>query len=214
MSFLFTSMTVGTTCISHISHNQGINIHNHIYDHIIYFNHSTTSSIQCLSQGLQPKYLLPHYILDTRNRDHTLADFPSSTGALPNHLSTSPLGLNTSKNIFLPPKIPFHAFQGLNQAPIFTYTQPKPHLSYPYTTSQYPNIIEQQIILGLRILPHPRSKETRLTFSFKRVGSYNIKEPKISTFLLIKLEIKAGISKSKTQLTSRLIVWVLQSSPR
>ena len=55
-----------------------------------------------------------------------------------------------------------------------------------------------KITLGLRILPHPRSKETTLTFSFKRVGSYNIKEPKISTFLLIKLENKAGISKSKT----------------
>ena len=34
---------------SHISQNQGINIHNHIYDHIIYLNQSTTSSIQCLS---------------------------------------------------------------------------------------------------------------------------------------------------------------------
>ena len=35
--------------ISHTSYHQGINNHHHIYDHIIYFNHSTTSTIQCLS---------------------------------------------------------------------------------------------------------------------------------------------------------------------
>ena len=35
--------------ISHTSYHQGINNHHHIYDHIIYINHSTTSTIQCLS---------------------------------------------------------------------------------------------------------------------------------------------------------------------
>ena len=35
--------------ISHTSYHQGINNHHHIFDHIIYLNHSTTSTIQCLS---------------------------------------------------------------------------------------------------------------------------------------------------------------------
>ena len=35
--------------ISHTSYHQGINNHYHTYDHIIYLNHSTTSTIQCLS---------------------------------------------------------------------------------------------------------------------------------------------------------------------
>ena len=35
--------------ISHTSYHQGIINHHHIYDHIIYLNHSTTSTIQCLS---------------------------------------------------------------------------------------------------------------------------------------------------------------------
>ena len=35
--------------ISHTSYHQGTKNHHHIYDHIIYLNHSTTSTIQCLS---------------------------------------------------------------------------------------------------------------------------------------------------------------------
>ena len=35
--------------ISHTSYHQGIINHHHIYDHIIYINNSTTSTIQCLS---------------------------------------------------------------------------------------------------------------------------------------------------------------------
>ena len=132
------------------------------------------------ASSLSISYHITYQIRETETIPQPI--FPSSTGALPNHLSTSSQGLNTSKNRFYHTKPSSKLSKITNQAPIFTYTQPKPQSSYPYTTSQCPNLIEQQITLGLRILPHPRSKETRLTFSFKRVGSYNIKEPKISTF--------------------------------
>ncbi|PWG75178.1 hypothetical protein DF186_14000, partial [Enterococcus hirae] len=99
--------------------------------------------------------------------------------------TTYPQTLKTStppKTNFSPPNSFFNLFKITNQTPIFTHTQPKPQSSYPYTTSQYPNIIKQQITLKLKILPHPKSKKTKLTFSFKRIESYNIKESKISTF--------------------------------
>ena len=208
--------------IKHISQHAFLIFHT-IKASIIIITYMTTSYISTIQQyqqfnayfraySLSISYHITYQIRETETIPQPISQ------AQPEHFQTTcPQALKVST----PPRTDF-----ITQNPLPSFPKSPIKLQYSHihnlshnhhTHTQHLNTQtsqNQQITLGLRILPHPRSKETRLTFSFKRVGSYNIKEPKISTFLLIKLENKAGISKSKTWFTSRLIVWVLQSSPR
>ena len=105
---------------SSIYHNMHFLTYHTIKASIFIITHMITSYISTIPQhhqfnaylrasSLSISYHITYQIRETETIPQPI--FPSSTGALPNHLSTSSQGLNTSKNRFFTTKSLFQAFQ-------------------------------------------------------------------------------------------------------